>query len=281
MELGVMVDIGEDTDIAAAFRQAREAGFARGQVNLLTHGITPDEVRDVAVAAQTAGFHVDAVGCPINPLRPDDAGLSGVDATDWRTVAANMGMMNGVERLVCWSGTRGKTLDAPNLLNAEDDTLRTLFTSLSALLEGARGLGVQMILRPHTAHALCDAVSCVRMARRFAGGDVRIAVDGPGVLNVREYEGRDAHAQAFAREVAAVAGMVILRDTLPPEDGQRRFAAPGQGTLAFGPYLEELFRRVPEVPMVVDGAHTVGEMWKAREFVLSVVREYGLDAGRA
>ena len=108
MELGVMINIYEETDIPAAFWYATEAGFRRGQVTSFIHGITADEVRQIAVAARNSGFQVDAVGCYINPLRPEDAGLHGVDGLDWQTLAENMGMMNGVERLVCWSGTLGR-----------------------------------------------------------------------------------------------------------------------------------------------------------------------------
>ena len=87
MELGVMIHIYEETDIPAAFGQAVDAGFRRGQVTSFIHGLTAGEVRDMGVAARNAGFHVDAAGCYINPLRLEDPSMHGVDGTDWRTLA--------------------------------------------------------------------------------------------------------------------------------------------------------------------------------------------------
>ena len=53
-----------------------------------------------------------------------------------------------------------------------------------------RGLPVEIILEPYTAHVLHDAASCLRMAKKFPGGEVKVVLDAPNVLSVKEF----AHA---------------------------------------------------------------------------------------
>lgn len=276
LELGVMVTIREETDPAQAFAEARDAGFTRGQVTSFIHGITAEEVRQIAVAARQAEFRVDAVGCYMNPLRPDDAGLHGTDLLDWKTLAANMAMMNGVERLVCWSGTLSRDLGAPNLLNGEEQTFNSLFTVLHGLLEQIRGLPVQILLEPYTAHVLSDARGCVRLTQRFPGGDVKVVLDAPNMIPAADYAGRDSRVAALISEIAPAVGLIHLKDLGRSSDGHRTFAAPGQGALSYGAYLRALTQSVPEVPVIIENVIGVEEMRAARQFVESVLKEYRL-----
>jgi len=276
MELGVMINLYEETDIPAAFWYAKEAGFRRGQVTSFIHGITADEVRRIGLAARKHGFRVDAVGCYINPLRLDDAGLHGVDVTDWQTLAENMGMLGGVERIVCWSGTLGRMLEAPNLLNAEEETFNSLFIALNGLSERTRGLPVQILLEPHTAHILSDAAACVRLTRRFPGGGVKVVLDAPHLLPAKAYALRDVRIPEMVAEIAPAVGMVHLKDFTLGEDGQRQFWRAGEGGLDYGAYLRAVARVLPEVPVVIEQVQTVEEMRAAREFVQGVLKENGI-----
>ena len=271
-----MIHVYEETDIPAAFYYAKEAGFRRGQVTSFIHGITAGEVRQIAVAARNSGFHVDAVGCYVNPLRPEDPGLHGVDGLDWKTLAENMGMMNGVERLVCWSGTLGRTLTAPNLLNTEEETFNSLFIALSGLREAVRGLPVQILLEPFSTHVLSDPASCVRMARRFPGGEVKAVLDAPNLIPAKSYAGRNTLLPALISDLAPAVGLVHLKDIALGDDGQRRFVRPGLGGLDFGLYLRSIARFLPEVPVIIEQVTTIDEMRAAREYVQGILKEYGI-----
>jgi len=186
MDLGVLVNLYEETDIPAAFREATEAGFGRGQVSSFIHGITADEVRWVARCARDAGFKVDAVGCYINPLRLDDAALHGVDVLDWRTWAENMGML-GVDRIVCWSGTLGRTLGAPTLLNGE---VRVVLDAPSLLPARRPPAGPRLAETVSRMVAqLAPAVGLVHLKDFAPGGDglPRFFRPGAGSLDYGEY----------------------------------------------------------------------------------------------
>lgn len=276
MELGVMVSIYEETDIPAAFWYATEAGFHQGQVTSFIHGITADEVRQMGVAARDAGFHVDAVGCYVNPLRLDDPSLHGVDGLDWRTLAENMGMMNGVERIVCWSGTLGRTLSAPNLLNAEDETFNSLYIALSGMHEQVRGLPVQILLEPFTAHVLDHAAACVRLARRFPAGDVQVVLDAPNLLTVRGFAAQKALIPDLIARMAPAVGLVHLKDFALDAAGSRIFTAPGFGVLDFGMQLRAIAQFLPEVPIVIENVTTIEEMRSARVYIQSILDDVGL-----
>lgn len=278
MELGVMVSIGEDTDFDAAFWQARDAGFLRGQVTFQIHGITADEVRRAAVSARDAQFRVDAVGCYLNPLRMDDASLSGVDSMDWRTLAENMSMLNGCERIVCWSGTFGKSLATPNLLNTEDATFNNLFITLSGLLEQVRGLPVQIILEPYTAHVLHDTASCTRMARKFPDGRVKVVLDAPNLIPTQQFGQRDALAQEMVSSLTPAIGLVHLKDLALDSEKRRVFPRAGTGALDYAAYLRAIVRNLPEVPVILEHAETLDEMRAARVFVEGLLKEYRLSS---
>jgi len=278
MDLGVLINLYEQTDVPAAFREATEAGFGRGQVSSFVHGITAQEVRRVARCARDAGFQVDAVGCYINPLRLDDVSLHGVDGADWRTWAENMGML-GADKIVCWSGTLGRTLGAPTLLNGEAQTFNSLFIALSGLLEMARGLPLHILLEPYTAHVLGDAEACVRLARKFPGGDVRVVLDAPSLLPARRPPSGPRLAETVSRMVASLApavGLVHLKDFAPGADGLPRFFRAGAGSLDYGEYLRAIARFLPEVPVVIEQVRGAAEMRAAREFVQKTLKECAL-----
>ena len=269
-----MIVARQGINLTKAFADAREAGFTHGQITTQIHGITAEQVRQIAVAARQAEFHVDAVGCYMNPLRPDDSTVTGTDLSDWTTLVTNMAMMNGVERIVCWSGTMSKTLGAPSLINSEDETFNNLFITLNGLLERVRGLPVQIILEPYTAHVLKDARACIRMAQKFPGGEVKVVLDAPNIVPALDYAERDARVQEFVAEVAPAVGLIHLKDLGRNTDGHRAFLPAGQGMLAFGPYLRAISQQVPEVPMILEQVHTVEEMRAARTFIERTFKEY-------
>ena len=271
-----MVSIYEETDIPAAFWYATEAGFRRGQVTSFIHGLTGDEVRQMGVAARNAGFQVDAVGCYINPLRLDDASMHGVDGLDWRTLAENMGMMNGCRRIVSWSGTHGKTLTAPNRLNAEEETFNSLYIALSGLRAQVRGLPVQILLEPFIAHVLDNAAACVRLARMFPGGDVQVVLDAPNLLTVRGFAAQKALIPDVVARMAPAVGLVHLKDFALDAAGERLFSPPGHGVLDFGMQLRAISQFLPEVPIVIENVTTIDEMRAARLHVQSILNDYGL-----
>jgi len=276
VELGVMVVIREGTDFMEAFAHVRKAGFTRGQVSIMVHGITAEEMRQIAIAAHYAKFHVDAVGCYLNPLRMDDNALSQADRTDWLTVVNNMSMMNGAERVVCWSGTLSRTMDAPNLLNSEPETFSRVFMTLHSLLEQVRGLPVQIILEPFSTHVLCDGRLCAQMAQKFPGGQVKVVLDAPNIIPAMDFGVRDQRVQEFVQQAAPAVGLIHLTDLGRSADGQRVLMPAGQGTLNYGAYLRAIVQYVPQVPVVIDKAHTVEDMVAARLFVEGQLREYGL-----
>ncbi len=276
MDLGVMVNIYEETEFTGAFEDAVEAGFTHGQVNVFLPRVTAEEVRLLALAARAAQFFVDAVGCYCNPLRPEDASLHHVDYNDWKTIAANMSMMNGVSRIVCWSGTLGKTLTTPNLLNQEEDTFNQMVNAIRSMLEDTRGLQVQILLEPFTAHVMCDGKTCARLAQKFPAGEVKLALDAPNVISHKEFAHRDQRVREFVAEVAPYVGIVHLKDMARDDNGHRRFPRAGAGVLDYGAYMRAIVDRVPSVPIIVDHVYSVREMIAARLFVEEVAKVAGL-----
>jgi len=275
MDLGVMVNIYEETEFQGAFEDAVDAGFQHGQVNIFLPRISAEEVRQLAMAAVNVNFHVDAIGCYINPLRLDDATLHHVDFTDWKVVVENMAMMNGVERIVCWSGTLGRQLATPNLLNAEEETFNSVVSALKAMLDSVRGFPVQILLEPFSAHVVCDARTCLRMAEQFPNGEVRIVLDAPNTMSHKDFAHRDQFVRDFVTAVAPAVGLVHLTDMSRDDTGQRRFPRAGSGVLDYAAYLQTIGEHVPAVPMIVDHVYSLREMSAARQFIDSIAKDAG------
>lgn len=273
MDFGVLVSIYEGDDFTQAFAEARQAGFTHGQVNCCITGITADEVRELALASLKADFRVDAIGCYINPLRPDDPSLNQCSVLDWRTIVENMAMLNGVERVVCWSGTLGRTLGTPNLLNLEESTFNNLFITLSGLLEQVRGIPIEIVLEPFTAHVLHDSASCCRMASKFPRGDVKVILDAPNVVPVKEFHHIDNYVEEYVKHVAPAVGLVHLKDISRNNDGHREFLPAGKGKLDYGRYLRAIAEYIPEVPLIVDNVCGLEEMQSAHEFLERILKE--------
>lgn len=271
-----MVNIFEHTEFTGAFEDARQAGFNHGQVNVCLPKVTPDEIRLLALAAKNEGFHVDAVGCYINPLRQTDDSLSFVDINDWRCVAENMAMLNGVERIVCWSGTLGKTLSTPNLLNHQEDTFNRLFMALHVMTELVRGFRVEILIEPFSAHVLHDASSCVRLANQFPAGEVRMVMDAPNVVSRKDFQHRDQVIAEHIEQIAPAVGLVHLKDMARDHNDHRQFPYAGAGAINYAKYLNSILVHLPEVPVIVDNVPTVAEAIAAREFIQEVLFHEGL-----
>lgn len=275
MDLGVMVNVYEETEFQGAFEDAVDAGFKHGQVNIFLPRIKPDEVRQLAMAAANVGFQIDALGCYINPLRLDDATLHHVDFTDWKVVVENMAMMSGVERIVCWSGTLAKTLATPNLLNLEEETFNTVAASLKVMLDAVRGFPIQILLEPFSAHVLCDVKTCLRIASLFPHGEVQVVLDAPNIIPHKEFAHRDHRVHEIVTGIAPVVGLVHLTDMSRDDTGQRRFPRAGAGTLDYAAYLRAINDHIPAVPMIVDHVYSLREMTAARQFLESIARDAG------
>jgi len=275
MDLGVTVSVYADTDLEQAFAKACSAGLRHGQVNFHIHPIDPENVREVAVIVNRLGFHVDAVGCYFNPMRPDDATPQLCTLSDWLTVASNMSMLNGVERIVCWSGTLSRSLGAPNLLNQEEGTLSQLFTRIHGLFEQVRGLPVQIVLEPYTNHVLFNEATCVRFTQLFSPGQVGVVLDVSNLIAPADFASRDSRVKEIVTCIAPSVGLIHLKDVTLDASNHRLFVPAGRGDLAFGPYLHAVSELVPDVPVIIEAVNDVTEMREVRDFVNGIAKDFG------
>jgi sugar phosphate isomerase/epimerase len=275
MDLGVTVSVYEDTDLTLAFRLACDAGLRHGQVNFHIHPIEPEHVREVAVVVKRLGFHVDAVGCYFNPMRPDDATPQLCTLSDWLTIASNMSMLNGVERIVSWSGTLSRSLGAPNLLNQEAGTLSRLFTCIHGLFEQVRGLPIQIVLEPYTNHVLHNAATCVRFTQLFSPGQVQVVLDVTNLIPPQEFGARDSRTAEIVTHIAPAVGIVHLKDMILDGSNHRLFVAAGRGEIGYSAYLKAISEHVPEVPLIIEAVNDVDEMREVREYISALARDSG------
>lgn len=240
MDLGVVVTINNPAESEAQFTKAREAGFSFGQVNFSWHGIAPESVREVALAAKQQGFRAIAAGCPINPLRLNEDLLMNVDEKDFVRVVENMAMLDNCQRVVFWSGTYARQWMEPNLLNQEQDAYFALVVEIKRLQGRVSGIPCIFAIQPYFTHILHDARACQRLIDDFPDGSVRLAFNPAYLITPSVYSHRATVLQTVISSLAPLADIAYLSDTYLRDDNSFNYPLPGQGALQFVPIVKAL-----------------------------------------
>ena len=210
------------------------------------------------------------------PAAAEDVGPDECSILDWKTVVENMGMMNGVERVVCWSGTLGKTLGTPNLLNQEDETFNNLYIALSGLFEQVRGLPVRSSWsRTPPTSCTTPPPACAWRGSSPAGRS-RSSWTPPTSSPSRSSRSATPTWRSSSSRSPRPSAWSTSRMSTATTTGTGSSCAPGRGALDYGRYLRAIAQHVPEVPIILENVRGVEEMRAAREFIEATLKEYGL-----
>jgi len=240
MDLGVVVTINNPAESEAQFTKAREAGFSFGQINFAWHGISPDSVRQVALAARSQQFRTVAAGCPINPLRLNEDLLMNVDERDFIRVVENMAMLDNCRRVVFWSGTYARHWTEPNLLNHEQDAYFALVVELKRLQGRVAGIPTVFTIQPYFTHIIHDVASSERLNDDFPDGSVRLALNPAYLVTPTLYSHRASVVPTLIATLAPQTEIAYLSDTFLRDDDTFNYPLPGQGALQMVPVLKSM-----------------------------------------
>jgi sugar phosphate isomerase/epimerase len=272
MKLGILLPGRRPDDIALRLGQAREAGFGLCQLNFHQPGLTRADM--VAVADAVEEYHVRpvAVGCYVNPLKPEDPGYGGATRADLDVVLHSLDIL-GARRVILWSGTLAPRLFDQHDANATEECLASLREFLGEVVRTTRARHYFLCIEPFGTHVLCDE----RLVAAFhetleptVAERVRYVVDAASFMTPHRYPSRDEHARSVCENLGPLAGVVHLRDCVLPPDGEPALPGPGQGRMDYPAYVESLFGCVADdVPAIIRNVPPA-EFSASRDFLLQL-----------
>lgn len=254
MRLGVLLAARNLEEADTRLAQARQAGFSLCQLNLQGGACDRSDFAALAECMLEHGIRPVAVGCYVNPMRPDDPGPLKADRSCLAQVLQHMDLI-GARKVVLFSGSFGDTLYDAHPDNLKDEALQQLADFVTDVVAETRARHYQLVIEPWHGHVLADEdriITFHEMLEPAVAEHVRYVVDASALLTPERYAERDRVAKKVCRSIGPAAGVVHLRDCVMPPDGEPALPGPGQGKLDFSSYLEALRANVPsDAPAIV------------------------------
>ncbi|MCC6731480.1 MAG: TIM barrel protein [Chthonomonadales bacterium] len=278
MKLGVLIAGRRPADVAPRLAQARDAGFSLCQLSLHQTGFGRQDLTEIADAMLEYGIRPVAVGCYVNPLRPDDAGFMGATRDDLMTLLQSLDIV-GARRVVIASGSCAAAAHEAHPDNSADASLEALCDFLADVVAQTAARNYTLVIEPWTGHVLSSSdrvIALHSMLDPRTAGHVRYVLDAPSLIAPETYEQRDEAATAICRAFGAAAGVVHFRDVHRSPEGELLSAAPGAGDLDYAGYVECVVTEAPaDVPGIVRNVRTT-EYAGARDYMLRLRGDWQL-----
>jgi sugar phosphate isomerase/epimerase len=270
MRLGVLTACRRADDLARQLESVREAGYFLCQLNLMQSGATRADLMAIADVLLEFGMRPVAIGCYVNPMRPDEPSFMGARREDLDNVLHSLDLL-GARRVVFWSGTHADTLFDDHADNRQEHSLDMLRDFLDDVVASTRARRYSLVIEPYKAHVLQTAEAVVAFHDTLAPATaerVEYVLDAPNLITEEQYPQRDDVAERICRVLGPYAGVAHLKDCIMPPDGEEALPGPGQGRLDYARYVQAIMRNVnDDVPAIVKGA-APSELAAVRDFLL-------------
>jgi sugar phosphate isomerase/epimerase len=278
VKLGVMLAARSVEEAETRLRQARDAGFSLCQMNLQKGGCTRADLVSIADRMLEYGVRPVAVGCYVNPMKPEDPGPLGVSRSDVLQLLHQLDIV-GARRIVFFSGTFSDAPFEAHPDNFTDDALDRLAAFVSGIVAETKARRYELVIEPWYGHVLSSETRIIAFHERLepaVSEHVRYVIDACALIGPDRYAQRDEAARHIVRAIGRAAGVVHLRDCVMPPDGEPDLTGPGQGKLDYPAYLAALEEFVPgDTPAVV---RNIGpdEFAQVRDYLLRLTTGWQL-----
>ena len=278
MRLGVLISLRSLSEADDRLAQAQNAGFSLCQVNLQGGACDRTEFATLAEKMLERDIRPVAIGCYVNPMRPEEAGPLGAKREDLIRILHQLDII-GARKVVCFSGSYGDTLYDAHPENASDEALQALADFVSGVVAETKARHYNLVLEPWHGHVLSSEdriMNFHEMLEPAVAEHIRYVVDAAALLTPERYPERDRAAKKVCRSIGPAAGVVHLRDCIMPPDGDPALPGPGQGKLVYSAYVSALRNNVPfDAPAIVRNIPPE-EFAPAREFLQRITDDWEL-----
>lgn len=256
MNLGVMIGAAELSELEPAIQAAVDAGYGTCQINLFQTGWNEARIDQIAALLERFALPAAAIGCYMNPLKPDDPSLMGANLDDLKAVMRH-GARLGAKKIVIWSGTYADDLLADHPENQTESALQHIFDLFTEeIIPLTQSGGWQILIEPWHTHALGSEERLLSFILRFPPelrAHLGVVLDAPNLMPPNRYARRDQEVPTIVQSLAPVTGLAHLKDIVYDERGRLDLPAPGKGALDYGGYLNALRSHLPsEIPCIAE-----------------------------
>ncbi len=270
MKLGIMLAGKKPEDITAKLDHAREAGYSICQLNLLQTGVTRAELVQIADALVDRGMRAVAIGCYVNPLKPDDPSCMGTTAADLDVVLHALDIL-GARKVVFYSGTLASHVSESHEENATESNEAILRDFLIGVVANTRARHYYLCIELYHGHVLPNEEKAIEFHNSLpeaVAERVRYVLDATNFITPERYSDKDREAVNIVSALGPLSGVVHLKDCIMPPDGDPGMPGPGMGALDYASYLQALKEHsAPDTPAVVRNVPPT-EYADVRDFLL-------------
>lgn len=242
MRLGIQLNGKSADDVVRRLGQARDAGFSLCQINLLQGGITRADLVAIADAIEDQGVRPVAIGCYLNPMRPDEPTPAGVSRADLDMVLQCLDII-GARRVVITSGTHADALAEYHPDNHTQESTDALRSFIGDVVRHTGARNYSLVIEPWRTHVLSSVQRVQQFHARlepWVASHVRYAIDPVALLHAADYAQLDAFAADVCAKLGSYAGFARLQDCILADEETVAPAPPGAGDLDLAAYVKAL-----------------------------------------
>jgi sugar phosphate isomerase/epimerase len=224
------------------------------------------------------GVRPVAIGCYVNPMKPDDPGPLGIGRADVVHLLQQLDIV-GARNVVISSGTYADAPYDPHPDNFTDEALDRLAGFVTDLVGETKARRYRLLVEPWHGHVLHSEDRVIAFHERLDASvkdHIRYVMDASALIGPERYGDRDRAVRSILRAIGRAAGIVHLRDCIMPPDGEADLTAPGQGRLDFPAYVEKLREHVPEETPAIVRNLPPDEFAQSRDYMLRLADDWQL-----
>ncbi|MCM1057566.1 MAG: sugar phosphate isomerase/epimerase [Firmicutes bacterium] len=272
MQLGIRLHDVQKLPFEERVAAVREGGFACGHLALakfISEFPTTDEALTPGLAMYIrnvfARNHVDiaVLGCYLNLATPNQEELQ-------KTVHRYMAHIRFASWLGC--GVVGTETGAPNEAYAftpecrTQEALQLFIERLKPIVAYAESMGVVFAIEPVFRHIVCDPVRARRVLDEIDSPNLQVIFDPVNLLDVANYQERDAVFREAMDLLGPDIAMVHLKD-FRIENGKMISVGCGMGEMDYTEILRFMKERKPFIHATLEDTKPENNQ-QAREYIL-------------
>ena len=274
MQLGIRLHDIEKTTLENRLKIAREQGFACGHL-ALSKVISEYPVNESALTPGFAMYlkrifaenqlDVAVLGCYLNLANPNKESLKAIQNKYLAHIRFASLLGAGVVGTETGAVNEKYTFEERN---HSEEALEIFINNLRPVVEYAEKMGVIMAIEPVYKHIVCNPIRARKVLDTIASPNLQIIFDPVNLLDISNYEQRDAIIKEAIEVLGKDIAMVHIKDFVV-KDGKLESVAAGTGNMDYTQIIKFIKEQKPYVHVTLE--NTVSEnAVEARRYIQEI-----------